>query len=124
MIHTKLLFLHGADATVDGEWQQILADFDLRQVNTVAEAYEVLSAERMDCALVAGTIPDVSFPEVLDLLQQLDTLLPFVFQEKEMTAADAVCLIRLGAYHCFSGADSPRSEEHRVGKECRSRWSP
>ena len=107
MIHTKLLFLHGADATVDGEWQQILADFDLRQVNTVAEAYEVLSAERMDCALVAGTIPDVSFPEVLDLLQQLDTLLPFVFQEKEMTAADAVCLIRLGAYHCFSGADSP-----------------
>src|ERR1017187_3395592 len=24
----------------------------------------------------------------------------------------------------FQGSDSPRSEERRVGKECRSRWSP
>ena len=106
MTHIKLLFLRGADASVDGEWQQILTDFDLRQVNTVAEAYEILSAEKMDCALVAGTVPDVSFAEVLELLQQIDTLLPIVFQGKEMTAADAVCLARLGAYHCFSGADS------------------
>ena len=106
MTHFKLLFLRGADASVDGEWQQILTDFDLRQVNTVAEAYEILSAEKMDCALVAGTVPDVSFAEVLELLQQIDTLLPIVFQGKEMTAADAVCLTRLGAYHCFSGADS------------------
>ena len=104
----KLLCLFSPDVPVDGEWQQILTDFDVRRVNTLAEAHEVLSAERMDCALVAGTIPDVSFAEVLELLQHLDTLLPFVFQEKGMTAADAVCLIRLGAYHCFSGADSSR----------------
>src|SRR5256885_5301944 len=26
--------------------------------------------------------------------------------------------------HVFSGASRPRSEERRVGKECRSRWSP
>ena len=24
----------------------------------------------------------------------------------------------------FGGRDTPRSEERRVGKECRSRWSP
>ena len=25
---------------------------------------------------------------------------------------------------CFCGGDAARSEERRVGKECRSRWSP
>ena len=106
MSSLKLLCLFSPDVPLDGEWQQILTDFDVRRVNTPAEAYEVLSTQRMDCALVAGIIPGVSFAEVLELLQRLDTLLPFVFQEKGMTAADAVCLIRLGAYHCFSGADS------------------
>ena len=26
--------------------------------------------------------------------------------------------------HMMGGLDTPRSEERRVGKECRSRWSP
>lgn len=103
----KLLCLCSPDLPVDGEWQQILADFDVHRVNTLAEAHEVLSAERMDCALVAGTIPDASFAGALEILQHLDTLLPFVFQGEGMTAAEAVQLIRLGAYNCFSGADSP-----------------
>ena len=30
----------------------------------------------------------------------------------------------LGLAMCFSGAQTTRSEERRVGKECRSRWSP
>ena len=29
-----------------------------------------------------------------------------------------------GFYHCFSNYGEQRSEERRVGKECRSRWSP
>ena len=103
----KLLCLFSPDIPVDGEWHQILTDFDVRRVNTLAEAHEVLSTQRMDCALVAGAIPDVSFAEVLELLQHLDALLPFVFRGEDMTAGDAVRLIRLGAYHCFSGADSP-----------------
>jgi DNA-binding NtrC family response regulator len=124
MAHAKFLFLLGGDAAVDDEWQQILTDFDLRRVSTIAEAHTVLSAERMDCALFAGTIPDVSFAEALDLLQHLDPRLPFVFQAEGMTAADAVCLTRLGAFHCFSGADSPdvlRECLERAAEEKRSR---
>ena len=106
MAHSKLLFLLGSDASVDGDWPQILTGFEVRQVHTVAEAHQVLSAERMDCALVAGAFPDLSFGEVLELLQPLDSLLPFVFHLGGMTAADSVRLVRMGAYHCFNAADS------------------
>src|SRR2546426_12719353 len=34
-----------------------------------------------------------------------------------------LCALAALAYACRSD-DSPRSEERRVGKECRSRWSP
>jgi DNA-binding NtrC family response regulator len=103
----RLLLLSSEVPT--GEWHQILADFSVRRVSTLTDAFEALSTERMDCALVAGTLPGLSFAEVLETLQPLDTLLPFVFQEKGMTAADAVCLIRLGAYHCFGASDSPEA---------------
>src|SRR3989454_11857945 len=33
-------------------------------------------------------------------------------------------LERRGAAHGAPGGPGPRSEERRVGKECRSRWSP
>jgi DNA-binding NtrC family response regulator len=107
-----------------GEWHRILADFNVRRASTLADAFEVLSTERVDCALVAGTIPDASFAEVLETLQPLDTLLPFVFREDAMTAADAVCLIRLGAYHCFGASDSPdalRNCLERAAEEMRCR---
>src|SRR3712207_6102894 len=32
--------------------------------------------------------------------------------------------LRPGPHTCYNGAHSGRSEERRVGKECRSRWSP
>src|ERR1035441_3561949 len=98
---SKLLLLSGPDAHADNEWEEILTAFDVHRVSTLGEAHAALSAERMDCALVAGTFPDVSFAEVLEALQGVDTLLPFVFFAKGLTIADAVPLIRLGAYHCL-----------------------
>ena len=32
--------------------------------------------------------------------------------------------VSLGLWHNFGSKDNYRSEERRVGKECRSRWSP
>ena len=39
-------------------------------------------------------------------------------------AADAVCVPEIGAKDIGAIVDFARSEERRVGKECRSRWSP
>ena len=40
------------------------------------------------------------------------------YDEKKMEKVSGICLILIGV------ATGVRSEERRVGKECRSRWSP
>src|SRR5258708_25531460 len=42
---------------------------------------------------------------------------------KYYTGEDAI-LPNVPTYVCWEGNDRQRSEERRVGKECRSRWSP
>ena len=56
-------------------------------------------------ALVAQTPPDTS-------------LLPFISVDSPVVAITNVTVID------GTGASAQRSEERRVGKECRSRWSP
>ena len=51
---------------------------------------------------------------MLELQRAVETL---GFSEPTDIQAQAIPLLR-------SGADVIRSEERRVGKECRSRWSP
>ena len=56
--------------------------------------------------------------DLFDHKEQLNRLDEFHyprFKEGNMKFSAIVC--------CFSGTES-RSEERRVGKECRSRWSP
>src|SRR2546429_9110912 len=44
------------------------------------------------------------------------------FQDSPTPGANSVAAIALIRLHAFTGEQ--RSEERRVGKECRSRWSP
>src|SRR2546422_9617618 len=59
----------------------------------------------------------------------IETFAKFRVREKPMPAV-VVCpheAVALGAAHGFAqvtGRPQARSEERRVGKECRSRWSP
>src|SRR2546425_12615367 len=39
-------------------------------------------------------------------------------------AAEGIAALQCGAFHIATGGATYRSEERRVGKECRSRWSP
>ena len=43
---------------------------------------------------------------------------------KKIIALLLAVVMVLGLVACSSSADKTRSEERRVGKECRSRWSP
>src|ERR1041385_3110290 len=57
--------------------------------------------------------------QVLDLMKRDFPDLPVVMISGHGTIETAVASIRKGAYDFIE-----RSEERRVGKECRSRWSP
>ena len=51
-------------------------------------------------------------------------LLPFAFQGKIADIVKTEGNKMLNAQFDFEGLNISRSEERRVGKECRSRWSP
>ena len=72
-------------------------------------------------AVVTGT--DVAAATADDLARLRRTLLGFVFQDynliDSLTARENVALPLL-----LGRRTAERSEERRVGKECRSRWSP
>src|SRR5256886_3846707 len=56
--------------------------------------------------------------EVVELRQERPHRLPLA------QLHDQAILLRLDPLHRLVGGDPQRSEERRVGKECRSRWSP
>src|SRR2546422_399578 len=49
---------------------------------------------------------------------------PILVLPSDVPLLSAETLERLVGHHASTGAAATRSEERRVGKECRSRWSP
>src|SRR5690349_14468136 len=109
-------------------------------LNVVAEA----TTGRQAIELARETNPDIaildySLPELngRDLTIELRKILPrlevliFTMHEREETVME---VLQAGArgfvlksdteLHLLAAVDALRSEERRVGKECRSRWSP
>src|SRR5947208_17169719 len=61
---------------------------------------------------------------VLKQLRPPHRLLVILEGESLFNDASALLIYRLAVVAALAGSFSPRSEERRVGKECRSRWSP
>src|SRR2546425_12842091 len=95
----------------DGSFQAALAElvraegFSVETAASLGEARTYLSEHMPDLALVDLKLPDGSGLELL--------------RESDSQVATEIVLITGNAT-----VDSARSEERRVGKECRSRWSP
>src|SRR2546430_17250839 len=53
-----------------------------------------------------------------------DFLLEELERTRDARMRDIVATIQADQYHLIAREPEPRSEERRVGKECRSRWSP
>src|SRR3954471_323769 len=97
----KLLWIVNDELPAAAGWHETLAafltDFDVREVPSITEAHSVLNEERVDCVFVCGSPQQLDPFDLLETLQPMDALLPFVFWHPEMTAGDAVRLIRSGA---------------------------
>ena len=100
------------------EWQDLKHDFEIIQVATLSQAAQALGSEKIRCTLVAGPIPGSSAMEILEVVHGADPLAPIVILDPEMTAAQAVQLIRNGAYHCFGGRDSLEALRQCLHQAC------
>ena len=90
----------------EDEWHDALAGFEVIAVAGLADAPAVLARQDIDCVLVHGPVPDGDRMLMLEALREIDGLLPVVFYDLEMTAAEAVRLHRCGAYNCLGHRDS------------------
>lgn len=122
----KLLRLNvTACPPAEDEWRQALLDFAVLEVNTSVDAYGELSKGEVDCILVSGHHLDVSPSDLLEMVHGVDPALPVIFWNPEMSAAEAVRLVRGGAYHCLGYRDSletlrdwlERAMEERRGRK-------
>jgi DNA-binding NtrC family response regulator len=103
----KLLHITGAPALFDvGDWSDILSEFDAFDVPNLAEASAALSIEEFDCVLISGEAPAGSAMDGLERLLAMDPALPVVFWNPEMSAAEAVRLVRAGARGCLGHGDA------------------
>jgi DNA-binding NtrC family response regulator len=110
-----------AQLPAETEWQDLKHDFEIIQVATLSQAAQALGSEKIRCTLVAGPIPGSSAMEILEVVHGADPLAPVVMVDPEMTAAQAVQLIRNGAYHCFGGRDSLEALRQCLHQACDER---
>jgi DNA-binding NtrC family response regulator len=92
----------------DAQWCRVLAGFDVTTVPGLAEASDALSRE-FDCILISGEVPDSSAMDALELVHAVDAALPVLFWNPGMCTAEAVRLVRAGAYHCHGYRDTLES---------------
>lgn len=91
---------------LQSEWSEALADFSVIPVGGLVEAQRTLALESVDCALLTGAVPGIDAADVLEVLHLADPLLPTVVWHPEMRAAEAVRLVRAGAYDCMGSGDT------------------
>ena len=98
--------------------------------DSIANGLNVLSKESDYVLTHDGARPFVTKRIVMDVLSALRTYsvaVPGVACKDTIKVACCISTIVLSSIVCVvfsSFQDSSRSEERRVGKECRSRWSP
>ena len=92
--------------TMGTEWRTVLAGLNVTEANDLAEVSRALSTEEFACVLVAGEVHDGCFLDALELAQAADPHLPVIVWNPEMSATEAVRLVRAGAYHCLGYRDS------------------
>ena len=101
-----LLWLtHPAHARSVSEWSSVLSDYEVIQVASVGAALDILSSNPVDCVLVTGGIDGYSALDILRGLQSSTQRVSVVFSDQEITAGEAVELVREGATHCFCPSD-------------------
>jgi DNA-binding NtrC family response regulator len=107
MNKNKLVWLtNGIASETRDEWNQLKHEFEASPASNLPDAAEMLQSERIDCVLVVGTASIKENLGILEVLHSAAPSVPIVFLGREMTAAEAVQLVRNGAHNCFGLTDS------------------
>jgi DNA-binding NtrC family response regulator len=101
-----LLLLADQTLSMESEWSEMLSTISVRIAGTLPAGMDVMAADEIDCVLVKGHLGTVESMDILELVHQFDATMPVIFWNPEMGAAEAVRLVRAGAWHCLGHRDS------------------
>src|SRR5690554_8223084 len=87
----------------------------------------ITGAAQMDGAILVVSAPDGPMPQTREHILlahqvQVPAMVVFLNKVDMMDDEELLELVELEVRELLSANDFPRSEERRVGKECRSRW--
>jgi DNA-binding NtrC family response regulator len=105
----NILWLADSPLPTNEEWSEAFLQFEVRTATTLAEAYDPMSRGEIGCVLVSGELHNSGSADILELIHQFDAAMPVVFWNPEMSAAEAVRLVRAGAWHCLGYRDTVES---------------
>ena len=75
------------------------------------------------CATPIGNLGDMT-PRVVETLRSVDLIAAEDTRNSLKLMTHFEIHTPMTSYHEYNKVEKARSEERRVGKECRSRWSP
>jgi DNA-binding NtrC family response regulator len=119
MTAPKLLWIADSTKAAEQEWRGHEFDFAVNRVGSLPQAFNVLKQEEVDCVLVTGGLPGEDRIRILETVRAADPKAPVVFSDSELTAAEAVRLVRNGAFHCLGGRDSLDALRKSLDEACR-----
>ena len=107
--HTLLWIVDQTPVTaeVESAWLEALADFEVVRAGAAVESLSRQSLENAHCVLVTGQIAELDGAEVVEIVHSLDACVPVVFWNPELSASEAVRLVRAGAWQCLGHRDMP-----------------
>jgi DNA-binding NtrC family response regulator len=93
-----------------GEWTEEFKEFPAHHCDSLQETLPRLAAKQADCLVLVSseTFPEagVDSSDILECVQGIDPGLPVIFISGRASAAEAVRLVRAGAWNCFGQGDS------------------
>ena len=103
----RVLWLVNGDDPCEITGQEILPPgLGLSRVTGLAEASAAVRSRTVDCILISGGPPEHEREAILDLFLSLDPQIPVVFWDRDLSAREAIELVREGAYTCHGHRDS------------------
>src|SRR5579872_5256774 len=82
-------------------WTAEFSDLPAHYFSVLAEAIPVLNGKSSDCLVLAVPELSVEATDTLECVQAIDADLPVVVVSRRASPAEAVRLVRSGAFNCF-----------------------
>ena len=99
--------------------------YDALHAGTVKDGLDRVAAAAPDVVITDLKLPDGTGLDVIAHVHRERPELPLILITSYSSLDSAIGALRAGAVdYLIKPFENERSEERRVGKECRSRWSP